>query len=97
MGKYVREPINGITHLIGAILSVAGLLALVIKTSIKDYIEVNSAIALALDGIGYGFDELNFLTAKSSSKNFLKKAASPRLKSVPWRTLPVRQARKRSI
>ncbi|MGN1298808.1 MAG: hypothetical protein ACI4UE_02350 [Candidatus Scatovivens sp.] len=31
-----------------------------IKTSIKDYIEVNSAIALALNGIGYGYRELNF-------------------------------------
>ena len=39
-----------------------------IKTSIKDYIEVNSAIALALDGIGYGFDELNFFAVKNPSK-----------------------------
>lgn len=36
MGKYVREGVNGITHLIGAILAFAGLLALVIKTTIKD-------------------------------------------------------------
>lgn len=36
-----------------------------IKTSVKDYIEVNSAIALALDGLGYGFDELNFLPGKA--------------------------------
>lgn len=36
MGKYVREAVNGITHLIGAILAFAGLLALVIKTTIKD-------------------------------------------------------------
>ena len=34
MGKYVREPINGFTHLGGAILSFAGLLALVIKTTL---------------------------------------------------------------
>ena len=46
-----------------------------IKTSIKDYIEVNSAIALALDGIGYGFDELNFLTTKTSSKTGMVKSA----------------------
>ena len=37
-----------------------------IKTSIKDYIEVNSAIALALDGLGYGFKELNFTNGKST-------------------------------
>lgn len=34
MGKYIREPINGFTHLGGAILSFAGLLALVIKTTL---------------------------------------------------------------
>lgn len=36
MGKYVRESINGVTHLIGAILAFAGLLALVIKTTLND-------------------------------------------------------------
>ena len=34
MGAYAREPINGFTHLGGAILSFAGLLALVIKTTL---------------------------------------------------------------
>ena len=34
MGTYIREPINGFTHLIGAILSFVGLLALVIKTTL---------------------------------------------------------------
>lgn len=33
MGIYIREPINGLTHLFGAILSFAGLLALVIKAT----------------------------------------------------------------
>ena len=33
-----------------------------VKIPVKDYIEVNSAIALALDGLGYGKKELNFLT-----------------------------------
>lgn len=33
MNVYVREPINGFTHLIGAILSFVGLLAMVIKVS----------------------------------------------------------------
>lgn len=31
-----------------------------IKTPIKEYIEVNSAIALALEGLGYGSKDLNF-------------------------------------
>lgn len=34
MSTYAREPINGFTHLAGAILSFAGLLALVIKTTL---------------------------------------------------------------
>lgn len=43
-----------------------------IKTSIKDYIEVNSAIALALDGLGYGYRELNFVTNATSNKKVFK-------------------------
>ena len=34
MNSYIREPINGLTHLAGALLSFAGLLALVIKASL---------------------------------------------------------------
>ena len=34
MGTYIREPINGFTHLGGAIFSFIGLLALVIKTTL---------------------------------------------------------------
>ena len=36
MAKYIREPINGFTHLFGAILSFAGLLILVIKTTLEN-------------------------------------------------------------
>ena len=36
MAKYTREPINGFTHLFGAILSFAGLLILVIKTTLEN-------------------------------------------------------------
>ena len=36
-----------------------------IKFPIKDYMEVNSAIAIALDGLGYGNKELNFRTKSS--------------------------------
>lgn len=43
-----------------------------IKTSIKDYIEVNSAIALALDGIGYGYRELNFSGNGAGAKKVFK-------------------------
>ena len=42
MNNYLREPVNGFTHLAGAILSFAGLLALVIKTALQGH----STIAL---------------------------------------------------
>lgn len=42
MTNYIREPINGLTHLAGAILSVFGLLALIIKAACT----TNSAIAI---------------------------------------------------
>lgn len=35
MGTYLREPINGFTHLGGAVLSFIGLLAMVIKTALN--------------------------------------------------------------
>lgn len=35
MNNYMREPINGFTHLVGALLSFIGLLALVIKTALQ--------------------------------------------------------------
>ena len=31
MNKYLREPVNGLTHLIGAILSLIGFIAMIIK------------------------------------------------------------------
>ncbi|KAF0817878.1 MULTISPECIES: PAQR family membrane homeostasis protein TrhA [unclassified Cytobacillus] len=43
MNSYIREPINGLTHLAGAILSFAGLLAMVIKASLTS----SSPIAIA--------------------------------------------------
>ncbi|MBN8201223.1 MULTISPECIES: PAQR family membrane homeostasis protein TrhA [Bacillaceae] len=43
MNSYIREPINGLTHLAGAILSFAGLLAMVIKASLT----TSSPLAIA--------------------------------------------------
>lgn len=40
-----------------------------LKIGIKEYLEVNSAIALALDGLGMGIKDLNFTTAKILSLN----------------------------
>lgn len=37
MTSYIREPINGLTHLAGAVLSFFGLLAMVIKTANTSY------------------------------------------------------------
>ncbi len=43
MGNYLREPVNGFTHMAGAILSFIGLLAMVIKTTLYN----PSAIAIS--------------------------------------------------
>ncbi|GLB60640.1 PAQR family membrane homeostasis protein TrhA [Cytobacillus sp. NCCP-133] len=43
MNSYIREPINGLTHLAGAILSFVGLLAMVIKASLT----TSSPLAIA--------------------------------------------------
>ena len=47
MKKYLREPVNSLTHLIGAVLSLIGLIALIIKVSfiegpLIDYIAILS-------------------------------------------------------
>ncbi|SES67936.1 hemolysin III [Salinibacillus kushneri] len=41
MGAYIREPVNGFTHLFGAIFSFVGLLALVIKAAINSFSAVD--------------------------------------------------------
>lgn len=42
MDKYLREPVNGLTHLIGAILSLVALIAMIVKS----YYEVDSGLTL---------------------------------------------------
>lgn len=50
MGRYTREPINGFTHLFGAILSFIGLLALVIKTTLVrgDAVDIAAVIIFGI-------------------------------------------------
>ncbi|MBR1802491.1 MAG: hypothetical protein IJ777_00715 [Clostridia bacterium] len=45
-----------------------------IKINMKDYIEVNSAIALALQGLGYGLKDMNFkkVTLKDKFNNLIE-------------------------
>lgn len=50
MGNYFREPINGFTHLAGALLSFIGLLALIIKTTITNPSTV-SIVAVIIFGL----------------------------------------------
>lgn len=50
------------------------------KINIKDYIEVNSAIALAIQGLGYGIDSLNF--KKTDTWGNLKSLLSMDLKDL---------------
>ena len=53
MAKYTREPINGFTHLFGAILSFAGLLILVIKTTLESCYHLWYIFNLAVFSISY--------------------------------------------
>lgn len=66
-----------------------------IKIPIKDYIEVNSAISLALEGLAYGKKELNFKGKKGGSglnkeinadsvKGFFKALVDPRKQLEPF-------------
>lgn len=50
------------------------------KTNIKDYIEVNSAIALAIQGLGYGIKSINF--KKSDIKEKIKEILTMDVKDV---------------
>ena len=57
-----------------------------IKFPIKEYIEVNSAIALALEGLGYGDKELNFKGRAGGEINFNSAALKDFFKSfTDWR------------
>lgn len=51
MEKYLREPINGLTHLIGAVLSLLGLIAMLIKVISTNGTFINY-FAISLFGIG---------------------------------------------
>ncbi len=50
MTKYIREPINGLTHLAGAVLAVVGLLAMVMKAVTTTH-SVLSITSVAIFGI----------------------------------------------
>jgi hemolysin III len=61
MNSYIREPINGLTHLAGALLSFAGLLALVIKASLT----TGSALAITSVTI-FGISMILLYTASAT-------------------------------
>lgn len=61
MNQYIREPINGLTHLVGALLSFAGLLALVIKASLT----VGSPVAITAVVI-FGISMILLYTASAT-------------------------------
>lgn len=50
MTNYIREPINGLTHLVGAVLSLAGLLAMVIKAE-NTTNSITTVMAVAIFGV----------------------------------------------
>ena len=54
MDKYLREPVNGLTHLIGAVLSLIGFIAMIIKVSITNGGPIEY-LAICLFGLGMIF------------------------------------------
>lgn len=53
MNTYIREPINGLTHLFGAVVSVVGLILLILKTSVmsSSYVELFAVIVFGVSMI----------------------------------------------
>ena len=51
MEKYFREPVNGLTHLIGAVLSLAALISMLVKASITGASNIEY-LSICLFGIG---------------------------------------------
>ncbi|HEY4602133.1 MAG TPA: hemolysin III family protein [Cerasibacillus sp.] len=53
MNAYIREPINGLTHLFGAIVSVVGLVLLIMKTTVisSSYVELFAVIVFGVSMI----------------------------------------------
>lgn len=51
MEKYFREPVNGLTHLIGAVLSLIGLIAMVTKVALTNGASIEY-VSIFLFGIG---------------------------------------------
>ena len=72
MNNYLREPVNGFTHLAGAILSFAGLLALVIKTALQGH----STIAATYHLVVSSDKVISFLRRLDHSMIFLLIAGS---------------------
>ena len=77
MNTYLREPINGFTHLAGAILSFVGLLALVIKTTLTNptIINISAVIVFGISMILLYSASATYHLVVSSDKviSFLRK------------------------
>ena len=77
MNTYLREPINGFTHLAGAILSFVGLLALVIKTTLTNptIINISAVIVFGISMILLYSASATYHLVVSSEKviSFLRK------------------------
>jgi hemolysin III len=77
LNTYLREPINGFTHLAGAILSFVGLLALVIKTTLTNptIINISAVIVFGISMILLYSASATYHLVVSSDKviSFLRK------------------------
>ena len=68
MTKYLREPINGLTHLVGAVLSVLALIALIIKT-----ISIGGPVINYVAIIGFGVSMILLYSASATYHSVISK------------------------
>lgn len=73
MEKYLREPVNGLTHLIGAILSLIGLIAMLLKLSFDNgtALQYIAIIAFGIGSILLYSASATYHSVMSSSKKVL--------------------------
>ena len=64
MEKYFREPLNGLTHLIGAVLSLIGLIALIAKAVL-----IKSPPTTIISVIVFGVSMILLYTASTTYLN----------------------------
>lgn len=68
MNKYLREPVNGLTHLVGAVLSLFALIAMIIKSTMR-----GSSIVTIMSVIFFGVSMILLYSASATYHSVIAK------------------------